>query len=332
MPDSAITGLLAKTTMESGVSVGNLTMFPLTQKADSALDYLLLDDALADESLEIAEISAEGSVPELRCLNKNEKPVLLLDGEELIGAKQNRILNLSILVPGKATINIPVSCVESGRWDSRGPRFRSGQKSQFAGGRASRNMQVSESLCASGERRSDQGRVWAEIDSLAQAFDTITLTSAMSDIYDEQKPRIDRFVKGLTAREDQIGALFLIDEKVAGLDIFDKSDTLARSMEKLVTSYAVDALRSGAGVTRLENLDDGKSFLRTVEKAECAKHPAVGVGVDIRFVTHGLTGGALRVDDSIVHLWAFPKEDTSSKNDLHSNSSMAAASVRRRFG
>jgi hypothetical protein len=31
-------------------------------------------------------------------LNKGNRPVLMLDGEELIGAKQNRIVNLSILV------------------------------------------------------------------------------------------------------------------------------------------------------------------------------------------------------------------------------------------
>jgi hypothetical protein len=43
----------------------------------------------------------------------------LLDGEELIGAKQNRALNLTILAPAKQVIVIPVSCVEAGRWHLR---------------------------------------------------------------------------------------------------------------------------------------------------------------------------------------------------------------------
>ncbi len=55
-------------------------------------------------------------MPELRFVNHCERPVLLLDGEELVGAKQNRILNLTVLVPAHQTIVIPVSCVEAGRW------------------------------------------------------------------------------------------------------------------------------------------------------------------------------------------------------------------------
>lgn len=48
--------------------------------------------------------------------NRGLDPAFLLDGEELVGAKQNRILNLSILVPGQTSLEIPVSCVEQSRW------------------------------------------------------------------------------------------------------------------------------------------------------------------------------------------------------------------------
>jgi hypothetical protein len=57
----------------------------------------------------VTELGAGGSVPELRFENLGEKPVLLLDGEELVGAKQNRALNLTILAPAKQVIVIPVS-------------------------------------------------------------------------------------------------------------------------------------------------------------------------------------------------------------------------------
>ena len=66
--------------------------------------------------MQISEIGEAGSVPELTLTSTADRPVLLLDGEELIGAKQNRILNTSVLVAAGATLTLPVSCVEHGRW------------------------------------------------------------------------------------------------------------------------------------------------------------------------------------------------------------------------
>jgi hypothetical protein len=51
--------------------------------------------------------------------------VLILDGEELVGAKQNRIVNTTILVAAGAEIVIPVSCVEQGRWTYKSDAFSS---------------------------------------------------------------------------------------------------------------------------------------------------------------------------------------------------------------
>ncbi len=130
----------------SGVTVGldvsfqNLTMFPLlgepeAEAADSAgsgspsdarasaADYLMLDEALGSGWARVTEISESGSVPELRFVNNGAQPVFILDGEELVGAKQNRVVNLSLLVPAKSTLTIPVSCVEAGRWHARSRAF-----------------------------------------------------------------------------------------------------------------------------------------------------------------------------------------------------------------
>jgi len=39
-------------------------------------------------------------------------PLLLLDGEQLVGAKQNWIMNMTVLVAAHTAVTIPVSCVE----------------------------------------------------------------------------------------------------------------------------------------------------------------------------------------------------------------------------
>jgi hypothetical protein len=84
--------------------------------------YITLDEALP-RGLCVAETSEAGSVPELVVENPLTERVLLYDGEELVGAKQNRILNVSVLVEAMSGLTIPVSCVEQGRWRRQSVHF-----------------------------------------------------------------------------------------------------------------------------------------------------------------------------------------------------------------
>jgi len=132
----------------------NMTVFPLMGGQAIAADYNTLDEALAQKLAAIAEVSEGGSVPELKFVNSGDKKVFLLDGEELVGAKQNRALNLSIMVPVGKTLVVPVSCVEAGRWHHRSREFASAPRAQYAEGRAKKMAWVSESMKASGRRAS----------------------------------------------------------------------------------------------------------------------------------------------------------------------------------
>ena len=78
-------------------------------------------------------------MPELRFENLGQKPVLLLDGEELIGAKQNRVVNLTILAPPKQVIVIPVSCVEAGRWHVQTEAFRTAVHVMYSRARSAKS-------------------------------------------------------------------------------------------------------------------------------------------------------------------------------------------------
>ena len=133
-------------TVETGEAISflNMEMVPLIGEDNSDLYYLTLDEALKSRSARATETSENGTVPELAFLNEGETPVFLMDGEELVGAKQNRVLNLSIMAPAGKTITIPVSCVESGRWSYSSDEFSSGSRAQYASARASKSGSVSE--------------------------------------------------------------------------------------------------------------------------------------------------------------------------------------------
>ena len=111
-----------------------------------------------------------------------DKPVFILDGEELVGAKQNRVVNLSILVPASTTVTVPVSCVEAGRWRAKSRTFKSAPRTQYATGRAKRVAQVTYNLKASGSRHSDQAEVWSDIAMMSRKLEAESPTAAMEEM------------------------------------------------------------------------------------------------------------------------------------------------------
>ena len=137
----------------------SLSIFPLFSEAGGAIDYQLSDEAIANESLLIQEITEGGSVPDLLVENKGDSLVLFLEGEELVGAKQNRILNTSVLVAAHSKLKIPVSCVEQGRWRYSSRFFGSSGSHSPSKLRRALKASVSKSVRENRGHSSDQGQV-----------------------------------------------------------------------------------------------------------------------------------------------------------------------------
>lgn len=298
---------LEKVALGEPVSYENLTLFPLLCEQARESDYLTLDTALLRKTIRITEISEQGSVPELLLTNDAAQPVLLLDGEELIGAKQNRIINLSILAPAHSTINIPVSCVEAGRWSHRSEEFTSSSALHYSTGRAEKMAQVSESLRHSRSRRSDQGAVWNSISMKAACMNTASATDAMSDIYRSHSSSVKDYCRHFAAAPAQIGAIFATDAEIKGMELFDSQATFANLLPKLLQSYALDAIDPSMhkpGVTALDAAA-AQSLLAETAALDGEAFPAIGLGEDIRLDTDALCGGALVHNEKLVHLCIF---------------------------
>jgi hypothetical protein len=286
----------------------NLAIFSISAPIEGTLEYLTLNDAIALGVARVTEKSRGGSVPELRFTNRADIPVLILDGEELVGAKQNRTVNLSVLAPAKKTISIPVSCVEAGRWQAQSIKFAMADHYHFALGRAAKVASVSHSLRRAGCRVSDQHRVWADISAKAGRMDAGSATQAMDEIFDRHRGRVEDYVAAFSPDSCQTGALFAIGSGIVGLDLFDRRSTLAAVLPKLIRSYAIDAMErsneGSDGATR----EDAQSFLDQIAETEIETYGAVGLGSDLRLMGPGLVGGGLAVDGELVHLAAFKME------------------------
>jgi hypothetical protein len=294
---------LQAVTLGTPQNFSNLTLTPLLRPAtDESPTYLLADEAMQKGLARVTEVEG-GSVPELRFENHSDLPVLLLDGEELVGAKQNRAVNLTILVPALKTIVIPVSCVEAGRWRMETTAFQPSANMMYAAGRAARVRQVTDSLRNSGARRSDQGAVWNDISAKAARMDAASPTQAMSAVFERHTNSVEAYVRAFTCLDGQVGVVFSTG-CAAGLDLFDRADTMRCVFPKLIRSYALDAIE-GSAAEAAHGIEVAQALLVALGSATATTDPAVGLGKDVRLIGPTAAGAALWADGRYVHICGF---------------------------
>lgn len=322
-----ITNALAGLTVGAPAHAAGLLMFPLFPAGaarPAGAHYTVLREAIAAGTGHVTEVSAQGVVPLLRFRNDADRPVLLLDGEELVGCKQNRILNLSILAPARGDIEIPVSCVEMGRWRAESTRFHSEGRTMYAGLRAAKMARVSASLAQAGEARADQGEIWDSISEKSRRMGSSSSTQAMRGVFEQRERDIARITAALAPQPGQLGAVFAVRGRLAGVELFDNTDTLRLYLPGVVAGYALDALDTDrpdeewhgdetaistppapAGEVTLQAV---REMLARIADTPPARRPGVGQGEDLRLSAQGLLGAALVDEGRVVHLCAFSQE------------------------
>ena len=321
---------LASLNIGQPVSFRNLTLFPLFRTLPMPpRDYLLLDDGISQRLVHITELHAAGSVPELAVTNDADSPVLLVDGEELLGAKQNRVLNLSLLIPAKQKCVIPVSCVESGRWRSASPEFSTSQHFHYGSARGQRVSQVTHSMRTMGSRQSFQERVWDELSAKASRLGAESPTHAMGAMYARHSHSLDEFTRAFQWQQQQAGSAFAISGSIVGLDLFDHPDVMQRYFPKLLRSFALDALDAPAQESVSISADLLTAFLSKVSHAPCFSDRSLGIGKDLRFSSNELSGAALWALERYVHLCAFSNISQAEGSAL--NTRISRPSHRRQF-
>ena len=293
----------------SGIKVGDATVygglavFPLIGSSPGKRDYFTLTEAFKKKGVEISEVSHGGSVPELKFKNILDKDVFAADGEALLGAKQNRVLNSSIYVKAGDEIRIPVSCVEQGRWSYHRRDFQASEYSEFVGSRAAKMGSVASSLKRGGrDRCSDQGAVWDEMSAKRTYFQADAPTGSMSDVYDAGRPALDEYLNHIRVQPNQVGLACAIDGKTAGIEMFEDTSVFNQFFHKLVRAYAAEVVMDDRIATMVPDRDGLHQLLHKISRTKCDEYPAVGSGTELRFKIGQLNGSALDVDGRLLHM------------------------------
>ncbi len=306
---------------------GPLCVFPIYGPAPQQ-EYVAFAQG-RDAGASIKELAQIASVNDLLVLNATAHAVLLYEGEEVLGAQQNRTFDVSVLVGAHSQLQVPVSCVEVGRWDDvrHDESFSPAPQAAYPSLRSMKNRAARAGVRAGTGPRAMQGEVWAEVAGKSDRMNVHSNTGAMHDIYDDRRGRLDEFLSAISLHDGQTGALVLVAGRPAVLDHVSRPDVFAALHAPLVQGYALDALEhavSSEAPTR-PGTQTADAFLRHVLRARITEHDGIGLGRDVRFAQTRVAGAGLVVGDELVQLTAFPEEEAAGG----ANGDPTAARIRR---
>lgn len=298
--DQVMDEYISKLNLGAVKEFGDMSVIPIFTPIKGP-EYLTLKEALDADQLIITEIDESGRVSELKVKNTGDVPVLLLDGEEIIGAKQNRVLNTTILVAAGAEIEVPVSCTEQGRWSYRSRRFTDSDVIAAHRVRRSKSRSVHLNLKNEGNYRSNQMEVWNEIDEISMDAKVKSPTRAMKDVYNTRSGDLKEYMEAFTPEENQKGIMVLINGEVAGFEVLSSEKAYKLLHNKLIKSYAMEAILSHQEKSVPNDAKQAETFIDEAKQSEETSYKSLGYGCDHRFSGVKLSGSSLIYDANVIH-------------------------------
>ena len=298
----------------------NMEVIPLIAEKEGSADYITLEEALKKKLLEVTEKDQSGSVPNLRVVNKSDKKVLIVCGEELVGAKQNRTVNVSIMVGENCELIIPVTCCEQGRWHYTTNEFHCSGAALHSRLRHHTTEQISKNLAMGKGFVADQSEVWDEIHRKSAKMSVNSPTGAFHAICEKYEDTLLDYLRSFAHPGGCSGIIAAINGRIIAMDAFDSSSTMKSLWNRLIKSYTLDAIEDGDGKTTPLKKTAIRSFLESIAAQEGKRYQSVGIGYDLRINSEELAGSALLVDDAVVHITVFRKDKVSGeihRRDIH---------------
>ena len=279
----------------------NVEAIPIKSDFFGKKDFLTLKKGYEMGLVEIKELE-NSTVNTVLCKNDSVAPLILIDGDEITGAMQNRIINDTLLIPAKSTINIPVSCTEHGRWHTKGERAesRTFKPSLYSANHSTRSRKSR----ASYEERDYQGDVWDSISEFESRSNFKSMTSALNDSYENLKDKQNDYLSKFHIEDGQNGVIFIVNGEIKGLELFYNHSIYKEYHEKLCRSYIIEAIVEKKSVDNIDRLELMK-VLENISQSEFKSKKSIGLGDNLKFSNDFGSGSGLVWEDELIHMTFF---------------------------
>jgi len=183
-------------------------------------DIIHLREALAQNLVEVSEVSSAGTVNSLKVVNKSDKFVVMFRGDALVGGKQNRTLYTTLILAPRSENIIPVACVEAGRWrwktekmeqHLRIPRLMHLNEMMIEGYFPSRSAMTRDTV-----KTLIQRLTWSEISHRERELSQRSETSDVVEIVSKEV----RHGLNIEVPDEANGVIYVYDDKMIGGEIF----------------------------------------------------------------------------------------------------------------
>jgi hypothetical protein len=235
-----LASLVERVVLAAPIVVGDAVAYPLCTDV-FGVDAMLLEEAVQQGKAKVTEVGEGGLVNEVQVAFAGPGCLLLIDGEEIVGAKQNRILNASFLVPPGKQVVIPVSCVEQGRWRPVSASFDAACRVLTSSARRSKLTRLTDSLTTGRGYDAGQHEVWHDVSAFLQRSSTVSSTGAYADGVAKRSSRIERDLERLAPRAGQLGLAVVRGNTLVTLDLFGSARLYSRAWRKVARGILADA-------------------------------------------------------------------------------------------
>ena len=280
----------------------NITIIPLKTERNY-IDILTLKKGLELGLVNVKEC-VTSQVNTIIVKNNAITPLILIDGEEIIGGDQNRIVNSTILIDAGSKMKIPVSCSEKNRWAFKSEFKQSEYMANYNTRRAKEY--------ASRVSNSYQDVIWSSIDCLEVENDYASPTSAMEESYKNIKAAQNEIIKQFKIMDGQTGVLIMVDGEIKGFELFLNSGIYRDFHEKIIKSYLIDSkIKNNMFAVNIEAAREVISHA-----FDCSFEEKSNKGIETAYTFENDDGlGTLYLfKDHIVH-WSYFKKDDEKIND-----------------
>jgi hypothetical protein len=289
------------------VEIGDLRVFPIfrAEKSDGdGKSFMVTDEAMKEKIIEVKEHNG-GEVNTLKMgKEKSKRPVFMMGGEILSGAKQDRILSQDVLLPEKeGSYLLEVYCVEAGRWVTKSKSF----ETKGVMGTAKLRQKVA--------KKEGQSEVWGEVSKKSGDMEVSSPTQAMTANYDDPKVKqkikkirkeLDARIGELEAAEDLIGVVAAVKGEIISLDAFRNEELMAAFWPKLSKSVALDAVDPSFKDGKVSK-DDVALFIKSLGGAKVKPIKNPGIGKEISVESEWASGTAHLSENGVNHVNLFPE-------------------------
>lgn len=300
-----------KTTTKQFTAYGSLAIIQVRVEPETTFNFKPAAPEMNTGGLVISEATGAGVVGTLIALNNTESYLLLTDADVLAGAKQNRVLNKSVLLAPMTKTLLDVSCVERMRWQYRTKNFTNpgsladpDLRREKAASQASRRINPAEGPYDT------QREVWSHVSKKMASMNFVSETESYSDLINFNMESKGREFPSCDAEKECNCIAVFMDSKVICADIFGTEEAYQYYFPLLTDS----AFRMASAGKSQKSPDKHEAYYKVLEAIDsfetASRHPEEtyqGSGSFNIAENNELVGFELTMEGQIVHNVMFAK-------------------------